>query len=168
MRFRSQKAEKLALTGALEPCCSALRSTTKLFDLLGGFQGEQCKTLDQRYVFNSRRGRFTFLIHRGVAARDSRSDHKRARRTQRHATGGEGIKSREGYPELRRYRAAGARGASRYHFPRHDVDTDAFFMTESMSDYAQGVVIEGDRPVEYVDLTVFVASPVPECCGHRW
>jgi hypothetical protein len=30
-----------------------------------------------------------------------------------------------------------------------------------MSDYSKAVLIEGDCPVEYVDLEVFVASPLP-------
>ena len=32
-------------------------------------------------------------------------------------------------------------------------------MTELMSDYSQGVVLEGNNPIGYVDLAVFVAPP---------
>ncbi len=38
---------------------------------------------------------------------------------------------------------------------------DGFFCSKVMSDYSKAVLIEGDCPVEYVDLEVFVAPPLP-------
>ena len=59
-------------------------------------------------------------------------------------------------PELRRYRAADAcAGAALYRFPEADGAT--FFTSAVMQDYSDAVYIEGDCPVEYVDLAVFVA-----------
>ena len=63
------------------------------------------------------------------------------------------------HPELRRYRDAGASGVALFIFPESDIGSDAFFMTELMADYSQGVVLEGNNPLGYVDLAVFVASP---------
>ncbi|MGA2642460.1 MAG: hypothetical protein ABSG21_16345, partial [Spirochaetia bacterium] len=62
--------------------------------------------------------------------------------------------------ELRRYSEAGATGVALFTFPQAGIDSDAFFMTDLMADYSQGVVLEGDNPLEYVDLSVFVA-PAP-------
>jgi len=62
--------------------------------------------------------------------------------------------------ELRRYLDAGATGVALFTFSEKDIDSDVFFMTELMADYSQGVVLEGDNPLEYVDLSVFVA-PAP-------
>ena len=64
------------------------------------------------------------------------------------------------HPELRRYRQAGASGAALFRFPGDGSEHDAFLMTELMSDYSEGVVVEGDSPLEFVDLRVFVA-PAP-------
>jgi hypothetical protein len=64
------------------------------------------------------------------------------------------------HPELRRYRQAGAAGAAVYTFPGRKSDTDDFFMTNLMMDYSQAVVLEGDSPLAYLDLSVFVA-PAP-------
>jgi hypothetical protein len=64
-------------------------------------------------------------------------------------------------PEVRRYREAGASGAARLRFPAEDEDGDSFFCSDVMSDYSKAVLIEGDCPVEYVDLEVFVAPPLP-------
>lgn len=68
-------------------------------------------------------------------------------------------KERESAPkthaELRRYREAGASAAALYRFP--EPDTDAFFTTDFMQDYSEAVFIEGDCPIEYVDVSVFVA-----------
>ena len=61
--------------------------------------------------------------------------------------------------ELRRYADAGAVGVARYRFPARHADPDDFFLTDFMLDYATAVVIEGDCPLESVDLEVFVASP---------
>jgi hypothetical protein len=63
------------------------------------------------------------------------------------------------HPELRRYREAGASGAALFVFPQGDTSSDAFFMTELMQDYSQGVVLEGSNPLAFVDLAVFVAPP---------
>jgi len=64
------------------------------------------------------------------------------------------------HPELRRYRQAGAAGAAVYTFPGQQSDTDDFFMTNLMMNYSQAVVLEGECPLAYVDLSVFVA-PAP-------
>jgi hypothetical protein len=64
------------------------------------------------------------------------------------------------HPELRRYRQAGAAGAAVYSFPGQQSGTDDFFMTNLMMDYSQAVVLEGDSPLGYEDLRVFVA-PAP-------
>ncbi len=63
--------------------------------------------------------------------------------------------------ELRRYREAGASGAARFAFPAEEEDGDGFFCSKVMSDYSKAVLIEGDCPVDYVDLEVFVAPPLP-------
>ena len=62
--------------------------------------------------------------------------------------------------ELRRYREAGASGAARFAFPAEEEDGDGFFCSNVMSDYSKAVLIEGDCPVDYVDLEVFVAPPL--------
>jgi hypothetical protein len=71
-------------------------------------------------------------------------------------------KAREAAPkanaELRRYREAGASAVALYRFAEPSMD--AFFMSKVMEDYSEAVFIEGDCPIEYVDLAVFVA-PVP-------
>lgn len=61
------------------------------------------------------------------------------------------------HPELRRYQQAGADSAVQYAFPGRQDSTDAFFMTDLMMDYSEAVVIEGDCPLSFVDLRVFVA-----------
>ena len=63
--------------------------------------------------------------------------------------------------ELRRYRAAGAEGAARFDYPAAEEDGDGFFCSNVMCDYSKAVLIEGDCPVQYVDLEVFVAPPLP-------
>jgi hypothetical protein len=63
------------------------------------------------------------------------------------------------HPELRRYREAGATGAALFAFPEGDIGSDEFFVTHLMEDYSQAAVLEGDNPIEFVDLTVFVAPP---------
>lgn len=68
----------------------------------------------------------------------------------------------KGDAELWRFRAAGASGVARYAFPGADIGSDAFFMTDLMADYSQAVLIEGDSPVEFATLRVFVARPA----GH--
>lgn len=62
------------------------------------------------------------------------------------------------HPELRRYREAGASAVALYRFARQSAD--AFFTSHVMQEYSEAVFIEGDCPVDYVDLRVFVA-PAP-------
>jgi len=62
------------------------------------------------------------------------------------------------HPELKRYRKAGADGAAVYRFP--EPDADALFCSCFMEDPSD-VVLEGERPLDYVDLDVFIA-PAPE------
>lgn len=61
--------------------------------------------------------------------------------------------------ELRRYRDAGASDAIRYRFPSSDADGEPFFLTHMMEDFSEAVFLEGDRPIPYVDLSVYVAVP---------
>jgi len=60
-------------------------------------------------------------------------------------------------PELRRYLAAGACAAARYSFPAGDVAHDAFFMTSFMENYSNAVFLEGDNPISFVDVAIYVA-----------
>jgi hypothetical protein len=62
------------------------------------------------------------------------------------------------HAELRRYREAGASAVALYRFA--EPNPDAFFMSEFMQDYSEAVFIEGDCPIDYVSLSVFIA-PVP-------
>jgi len=64
--------------------------------------------------------------------------------------------------ELRRYREAGADDAIRYRFPFSHAHDESFFLTELMADYSDSVILEGNRPTPYVDLSVYVADP----CGE--
>jgi len=65
------------------------------------------------------------------------------------------------HPELRRYRLAGASGAALFAYPANNIGWDAFFMTELMTDYSQAVLLEGDNPLGFTDLAVFVAPSPP-------
>ena len=65
------------------------------------------------------------------------------------------------HPELRRYREAGATGAALFAFPERDIGSDAFFVTRLMEDYSKAVLLEGDNPLGFADLAVFVAAPPP-------
>ncbi len=65
------------------------------------------------------------------------------------------------HPESRRYRAAGASGVAVYSFPSAYADADTFYMTDFMQDYSTAVIIEGDRPLEWVELAAFVAPAPP-------
>ena len=58
-------------------------------------------------------------------------------------------------PELRRYRDAGAAEVALYRFAERNVD--AFFMSDFMQEYSEAVFIEGDLPLDFVDLSVFIA-----------
>ena len=51
----------------------------------------------------------------------------------------------------------GRSGAALLVFPESDIGSDAFFMTEPMGDYSQGVVLEGNNLLGCVNLAVFVA-----------
>jgi len=62
--------------------------------------------------------------------------------------------------ELRRYREAGAVGAAMFTFPADGVVTDDFYMTRLMGEDSQAVVVEGDSPLEAVDLRVYVSPPL--------
>lgn len=62
------------------------------------------------------------------------------------------------HAELRRYREAGASAVALYRFAEPSMD--AFFTSAFMQDYSEAVFIEGDCPIDYVDLSVFVA-PAP-------
>ena len=64
------------------------------------------------------------------------------------------------HPELRRYRQAGASGVALFTFPENDLGSDAFFVTNLMTDYSRAVLLEGDNPLGFTDLAVFVA-PAP-------
>ena len=64
------------------------------------------------------------------------------------------------HAELRRYRCAGASAVARYRFA--ELSTDEFFTSDFMQEYSEAVFIEGDCPIEYVDLSVFVAPTLPE------
>lgn len=63
------------------------------------------------------------------------------------------------HPELRRYKRAGAWAAALFSFPGNLIGSDAFFVSELMMNYSTAVFLEGDDPVSFVDLTVFVAPP---------
>jgi hypothetical protein len=86
-----------------------------------------------------------------VCVRAKRDDSLRAPRESAPKTAG----------ELRRYLGAGASAVARYRFPVTHADPDAFFMMDFMLDYSTAVIIEGDCPLDHVDLTAFVASPPP-------
>lgn len=59
------------------------------------------------------------------------------------------------------FRKAGASNTVRYRFPSADRETENFFYSDFMSDYSEGVLIEGDSPLGFPpDLTVFVAPPM--------
>ena len=78
--------------------------------------------------------------------------------TVRYGTRGRPIR---GGIRLRRYRQAGASGTALFAFPARDIGCDAFFMTNLMADYSAGVVLEGDNPLGFVHLSVFVAPAPP-------
>jgi hypothetical protein len=66
------------------------------------------------------------------------------------------------HPELNAYRAAGADPVALYRFPSSHADWDAIYATDLMSQYSAAVLLEGDLPVEWVDLAVYVALPLPD------
>lgn len=64
----------------------------------------------------------------------------------------------EGHPELNRWRGAGAAAVALYRFdPGDGTIADDFYATDIMATFARVMVIEGDSPVDTVDLEVFVA-----------
>ena len=64
---------------------------------------------------------------------------------------------RRGHPELQRYRKAGAEGTAVFSFLGEDFDSDAFYMSDLMQEHSHAVVLEGDSPLGFPDLRVFVA-----------
>jgi len=65
------------------------------------------------------------------------------------------------HPELQRYLGAGAYAAALFVFPGQAADPIVFYETDLMLNYSEAVILEGDDPLGYVDLKVFVA-PVPD------
>jgi len=66
-------------------------------------------------------------------------------------------------PELGRYLEVGAVRAVRYRFPAASRRSDDFFCGRFMETYSEGVLIEGENPLDYrLDLWVYVAPPLPE------
>jgi hypothetical protein len=63
------------------------------------------------------------------------------------------------HAELCRFRAAGASDVALYRFPRQHLET--FYTRRFMEEYSEAVFLEGDCPTDYVDLSVFVAPPLP-------
>ena len=101
----------------------------------------------------------TTLVEAILGAFDGPTITVRCRRRDNLADSVESAPARDA--ELRRYREAGASGAARFDFPSDEEDGDGFFCSDVMSGYSKAVVIEGDRPIEFVDLEVFVAPPLP-------
>jgi hypothetical protein len=64
------------------------------------------------------------------------------------------------HAELRRYLATGAHAAAVFVFPGQAASQIAFYETKLMMNYSEAVILEGDNPLHYADLEVFVA-PVP-------
>jgi hypothetical protein len=65
------------------------------------------------------------------------------------------------HAEPGRYLQAGAYAAAVFSFPGQMADPISFYETDLMSNYSEAVILEGDNPLEYADLEVFVA-PVPD------
>ena len=59
------------------------------------------------------------------------------------------------HPELKRYRKAGAPVVAKFVFAAGNADD--FFETDLLSQWSQAVLLEGDSPLRFVDLRVFVA-----------
>jgi hypothetical protein len=64
------------------------------------------------------------------------------------------------HPELHRYRKAGAYAAALYRTPRGDDDVETFYMTDFMQEGTAILLLEGDRPHDCIDLTIYVAPPL--------
>lgn len=67
------------------------------------------------------------------------------------------------HPELSRYRSAGSSGVALYRFPK--ADTDAFYESDFMTNWSEAVLIEGELPLGWADLAVFVMRPSAEGPG---
>jgi hypothetical protein len=65
------------------------------------------------------------------------------------------------HAEPGRYLQAGAYAAAGFTFPGQMADPISFYETDLMSNYSEAVILEGDNPLQYADLEVFVA-PVPD------
>jgi hypothetical protein len=65
-----------------------------------------------------------------------------------------------GHAELQRYRKAGAAAVAEYRFPARRADAETFYYSKLMEEFSEGVVLEGEQPLEYVVLSIFVA-PAP-------
>jgi hypothetical protein len=63
------------------------------------------------------------------------------------------------HPELRRYRDAGADDAALFRFPGREIGSEPVFNTRLMENYSEAVFFEGDSPLGFADLAVFVAPP---------
>lgn len=59
--------------------------------------------------------------------------------------------------KLRRHRQAGAIAAAVFAFPPRAMVPDDFFETNLMTNSSEAVILEGDNPLLYVDLDVFIA-----------
>jgi hypothetical protein len=97
----------------------------------------------------------TTLIERLLGAEVAFAISVRAHREEKRRREGESAPGK--HAELRRYRNAGASAVALYRFGAPD--TDAFYSSEVMEEYSEAVFIEGDCPVEFADLSVFVAPP---------
>lgn len=66
-------------------------------------------------------------------------------------------------PHLKRYVSAGADSTALYRFPPQQGDfIDEFFESDIMTEYSDIVLIEGDSPLSFLHLNVFVARPLPQ------
>ena len=100
------------------------------------------------------------LVH--VAGPGSRQDDVRRGDARRPRTAARSSSRRAASGRRRAAALRGGRHARRpLRLPGGDA-SDAFFMTRLMEDYSEAVVLEGDNPLEFVDLAVFVApAPAP-------
>lgn len=68
----------------------------------------------------------------------------------------------QGHAELDAYRQAGADPVGLFRYPGQQAPWDVLFSTELMAEHARAVFLEGDEPLEPVDLGIYVAPPVPD------
>ena len=64
------------------------------------------------------------------------------------------------HPELQRYRRAGAYDSAVFKIPHRNASSLDFYESALMLNYSRAVLVEGDNPVGFADLVVFVA-PAP-------